>query len=143
MDARATEDYLGTLYEFYELLEDPAEGIHTTEIANRLGISKPSVCQMLRKLEREGLVRSERYGPVFLTAKGMRRAKAIKWKHRVIEYFLKDFLGCDLRSVHAEAHRLEHAFSDGTVRKLDAFLGNPTTSPFGKDIPHPDGGKEH
>jgi Mn-dependent DtxR family transcriptional regulator len=43
-------------------------------------------------------------------------------------------LGIDGKDVHAEAHKLEHAFSDSVIKRLAKFLGNPKTDPHGKKI---------
>ena len=38
--------------------------------------------------------------------------------------------------IHQEAHRLEHAFSKETLRRIDNILNNPRMMPTGKNIPH-------
>ena len=57
--------------------------------------------------------------------------------HRVIEVFLKDILKFkDPRAIHEEAHKLEHAFSEDALNRLDQYLNNPDKSPTGELIPH-------
>lgn len=134
MKTNTIEDYLKALYELYEAAEDTAVGIRSVDIAKKLGIRKPSVSAIVKKMTKLGYIKSKPYSPVFFTEKGLRDAKRIIHNHRVIEYFLKETLKCDLKEVHGEAHKLEHAFSDPTIRRLDKYLGNPTVSPYGKRI---------
>jgi DtxR family Mn-dependent transcriptional regulator len=45
-------------------------------------------------------------------------------------------------TVHAEAHRLEHALSDEVIDRLDAWLGRPGHDPHGQPIPQAYTGEE-
>lgn len=128
------EDYLKTIFSINEKQQDKDKGIHPVDIANYLKVKKSSVSAAIQKLSKEGFVTVEPYSPVFLTEKGLKEAHCITHNHRVIEYFLKEILRCDTSSIHEEAHKLEHAFSESTIRKLDTFLGNPKISPHGKKI---------
>ncbi len=132
----STEDYLRTIYFIYENQKDKSQGIKSVEIARELKISKASVSDMIKKLIRKKYLRAEPYSNIYFTKKGLKEAKRIMHNHRVIEVFLKDILNCDLRKVHEEAHKLEHTFSEYTIKKLDKFLSNPMISPYGKPIPH-------
>lgn len=129
---KTVEDYLSVIYKLQE--SSDKHEILSKNIAATLSISKASVSEMLKKLAKQEFINSERYSKVSLTKTGVREAKRITHNHRVIEYFLKEVLKCQLNKVHTEAHKLEHAFSDETLRKLDGFLGNPMVSPYGKRI---------
>lgn len=134
MNQRTIEDYLKAIFVIYEKEGKKEKGIRSTDIAKSLNIKKPSVSAVLHKLADAGYLKSEAYSPVFFTEMGLKEAQRIVHNHRVIEYFLKEILKCDLKIIHKEAHKLEHAFSDSTIRKLDDFLGNPSVSPYGKRI---------
>lgn len=125
------EDYLRA---FYILAEKKGE-VKSVDVAHYLKVSKPSVSEMVRELDEDGLVKYERYSPLKLTKKGRELASNLTSKHRLIEIFLRDILKVDSRNIHEEAHRLEHAFSDESIRKLRRFLGNPKKDPHGKPIP--------
>ncbi len=127
------EDYLRAMFELHEM--QPGEGFRSVELARSLGISKPSVSAMFEKMKESRIIKKEPYKKAFLTNEGLKKAKKIMKKHRVIEVFLKDTLGYDLDTVHDEAHRLEHAFSEESIRRLDEFLDLPDCSPSGKVIP--------
>ncbi len=118
------EDYLGVIYSLSE--GEPEKGdVSSVDIAKKLGVSKASVSEMMKKLSSNKYVLYGKYSKIRLTEKGMKKAKKIIHNHRIIEFFLKEVLKCDLRKIHEEAHKLEHAFSDYTIKKLDNFLGNP------------------
>lgn len=134
MQKKTVEDYLLAIFQIYEQKEDKNKGIQSIEIAKQLNITKPSVSSIIRKLSERGYLKAMPYSPVFLTDSGLKEAKRIIHNHRVIEYFLREALKCDMEIVHDEAHKLEHAFSETTIRKLDHYLGNPKISPYGKRI---------
>ena|SRR3989338_9066537 len=128
------EDYLRTFYAIYENQEDKSFGIKSVEVSKALGISKASVSEMIRKLADEGLIKLKPYSAISFTKRGLKEARKIMHNHRVIEVFLKKILCYDLDKVHREAHQMEHAFSELTIKKLDAFLGNPKISPYGRRV---------
>jgi len=134
----STEDYLRVLYSLYEKQKGNLHGIKSIEVVNEMNLSKPSVSSMLKKLAKQGYLRLRPYGKIFFTIKGLKKAAKIMHNHRLIEVFLTDVLCYKIDHVHEEAHRLEHAFSEESIKRLDRFLNNPVLSPFGKRIPHED-----
>ena len=125
------EDYLRALY----VLEEEKNEIKSINIANYMQISKPSVSEMVRELNKEGLVSYKKYSSIKFTQKGRKMAQKLTSKHRLIEIFLKNTLKVQNVNIHEEAHRLEHAFSDESIEKLRKMLGNPKLDPHGKPIP--------
>ncbi len=135
MRKKSQEDYLRIIYAFYEEQKDKSFGVKSLGIAEFLKISKSSVSQMMRKLSKVGLVRLSSYSRVFLTNKGLKIAKKITHDYQVIGVFLKDVLGYrSLKKINQEAHKLEHAFSKTSIKRLDKFLNNPKKCPHGKTI---------
>ncbi len=132
----STEDYLRTIYFLYEKQEDESKGVKSIDIAKELKISKPSVSKMITKLISKKYLKAKPYSNIHFTKKGLKEAMRVMHNHRVIEVFLKNVLNCNLNRIHEEAHKLEHTFSEYTIRKLDSFLNNPKVSPYGKLIPH-------
>ena len=129
------EDYLRTMYGLYEELEDKSKGIKSIRVAKDLSISRASVSAMIRRLISKRYLMAKPYSKIHFTKKGFQEAKRIMHDHRVIEVFLKDVLKYNLKDVHEEAHRLEHAFSEESIKRLDNFLNHPKKSPFGREIP--------
>jgi len=126
------EDYLRAIYHFWEKEKSI---VRSVDIARYLDVSKASVSEMMNKLTKEKLISKQAYGGVSFTKKGLKHAETMTRKHRVIEVFLKDVLGFTDSKVHAEAHSLEHAFSDYGIDRLNAYLKKPAACPGGKKIP--------
>ena len=79
----AFEEYCETIF---ELAEDAVEVIQA-RIAERLDVSRPAVSEMIRRLEREGLVAIDD-GVIRLTADGTALAVSVVRRHRIAERFL-------------------------------------------------------
>jgi DtxR family transcriptional regulator, Mn-dependent transcriptional regulator len=127
----STEMYLRTVLELEE------EGIPAlrARLSERLGLSAPSVSEGVARLEEQGLLRLAEDRTVRFTNEGRERAQHVMRKHRLAERLLVDVLGLEHEHAHEEACRWEHVISDRVEHKLLAFLGNPTTSPYGNPIP--------
>lgn len=126
----AFEEYCEAIY---ELGEDDVEVIQA-RLAERLKISRPAVSEMVRRLERDGLVTVDS-GHIDLTDDGKELAESVVRRHRLAERFLTDALGLSSAEAHAEAGRWEHVISDRVEAAMVEFLGNPTTCPHGNPIP--------
>lgn len=135
MPGENVENYLKNIYK----LQSKSGRVATSALAERLGISDPSVSDMIRKLSEQGLVRYEPYKGVELTEKGRRVALKIVRRHRLWELFLVEILNYSWDKIDAEAERLEHIASDDLERKLDEALGFPQVDPHGDPIPTVDG----
>ncbi len=127
----STEMYLRTVLE----LEEESIPALRARLTERLGLSAPSVSEGVARLEREGLVELADDRTVHLTDTGRALATDVLRKHRLAERLLVDVLGIEHEHVHEEACRWEHVISDRVAQKLEEFLGNPTTSPYGNPIP--------
>jgi DtxR family Mn-dependent transcriptional regulator len=127
----STEMYLRTVLELEE------EGIPAlrARLAERLGLSAPSVSEGVARLSKDGLVSLRKDRTVELTVAGRGVARRVLRKHRLAERLLVDILGLEPEFVHEEACRWEHVISDRVEQKLADFLGGPTTSPYGNPIP--------
>lgn len=117
------EDYLEAILALSEI--DPQDqSVRVTDIAERLQIAKPSVTAALNVLKEKGLVTQERYGKVFLTPEGRKRALVVQRRHRVLRKFLVDVLGVGEKVAENDACLMEHAVSAETMEKLIEFLEN-------------------
>lgn len=132
---RSVEDYLKAIYR----LSHGGQPATTSEIAQQLEVSAPSVSGMVKRLADQGLLEHVPYKGVELTASGRRAALRMLRRHRVIETYLVERLGFTWDTVHEEAERLEHAVSDGLIDRMAAALGDPTFDPHGDPIPARDG----
>jgi DtxR family Mn-dependent transcriptional regulator len=128
---RAQEDYLKALY----LLGGDERPVPTRELAQRLGISSPSVSEMVARLTAQGLVEHDRYRGQQLTREGRKVALELVRHHRLLEMFLVRVLGYRWDEVHDEAERLEHVISERMEQRIFELLGRPELDPHGHVIP--------
>lgn len=133
----AVEEYLEAIYKMS--LEGP---VIAARLAERMGVSPPTVADMLKRLSDKGLVSSSRRDGVKLSKKGLETAETMVRRHRLWERFLTDVLGLNWDEVHEEACRLEHAMSPQVEEKLADILGHPETCPHGFPIPGTRGAKK-
>jgi DtxR family Mn-dependent transcriptional regulator len=126
----AFEEYCETIY---ELDEDDVRVVQA-RIAERMGVSRPSVSEMIRRMEGEGLVELDEH-VIRLADKGQHLAEKVVRRHRIAERFLTDILGLSWAVAHTEAGKWEHVISEPVEEALVRVLGDPTTCPHGNPIP--------
>jgi DtxR family Mn-dependent transcriptional regulator len=129
------ENYAKALY---ELQAREPEGVGTTAVAQRLGVTPASASGMLRRLADEGVVDYAPYRGARLTPEGERIALEVIRHHRLIELFLAEVLGMPWDRVHEEAEVLEHHISEELEELIAAKLGEPVLDPHGDPIPDRD-----
>src|SRR5215510_12628559 len=125
----AFEEYCECIF---ELAEDDVDVIQA-RIAERLQVSRPAVSEMMRRLETEGLIDSDK--GIHLTPDGMLLATKVVRRHRLAERFLTDILHLSWAEAHHEAGKWEHVMSESVELAMDRLLGSPTTCPHGNPIP--------
>jgi len=128
---RSQQDYLKALYQ----LHGDQRPVPTRELAQRLGISSPSVSEMVTRLSAQGLVEHDRYRGQQLTREGRKVALELVRHHRLLEMFLVQVLGYSWDEVHDEAERLEHVISERMEQRIFDLLGRPELDPHGHVIP--------
>ena len=133
----ATDDYLTTIY---RLNHDEGQDVIAVRLADRLGITPPSVAGMLKRLQRDQLVTLDSRKIIRLTPEGVRRAEQMVRRHRLAECLITEVLKVPWWRAYEEAHLLEHGISDITEPHLYETLGRPVRSPFGYPIPGTDAG---
>ena len=98
------EDYLEVILQ----LERVSRVARVSEIAGRLGVSRPSVTGALKNLGARQLVAHARYGHVTLTQDGARIAVEVERRHLAIRDFLTGILGVPCDRAESTACRMEH-----------------------------------
>jgi DtxR family Mn-dependent transcriptional regulator len=130
----AFEEYSETIF---ELQEDGVEVIQA-RIAERLDVSRPAVSEMIRRMQREGLIEVDAQSCIHLTDSGQSLATTMVRRHRLAERFLTDMLGISWADAHQEAGRWEHVISPVVEDAMARVLEDPTTCPHGNPIPGSD-----
>jgi DtxR family Mn-dependent transcriptional regulator len=133
--SKAEEDYLKAIHH----LGGTERLVLPNEIASRLQVRSPSVTGMLKQLAEAGWIVYEVGRGARLTPQGLREARRVVRRHRLVELFLHRVLGLDWSEVDAEAERLEHVISPRLERAIAAYLGEPMEDPHGHLIPTPEG----
>ncbi len=137
---QAMENYLVSIYVVLERGKKVSnsnlvEQLRRVPASENLGTSLPAVSGMLRRMEKESLIRLGDSRNIDLTSKGRDMAESMIRKHRLAARMVVDLLDVPLHEVDAEAHMLEHALSGTLEKRISERLGNPKTDPFGQPIP--------
>jgi DtxR family Mn-dependent transcriptional regulator len=129
------EMYLVTIAKLNERgYESP---VSLVKVANELTILPVSANQIIRKLEKNGLVTYYPYKGVELTVAGSQIASRILGQRQLWEVFLVEYLCFPLNEADEIVCRLEHIFPEATAERLADFLDYPRVTPSGKLIPDP------
>jgi DtxR family transcriptional regulator, manganese transport regulator len=119
-DAHQTEmaeDYVELIA---DLIDEKGEA-RLVDLADRLGVTKPTVNSAIQRLQRDGLVTSEPYRSIFLTEKGRDLAASSRERHQVVRDFLVA-LGIDAETAASDAEGIEHHVSEATLEAFRRFL---------------------
>ena len=132
----SVDEYLETIYFLAFPIGEyrPLSGGSPTlasRVAEMLGVSRASAGEMLKRLEREGLIERGEHKEALLTAAGRKRAERVVRKHRIIERLLTDFMGNTAAEAHVHADELGDTFTDDMVERIDERLGHPDRCPHG------------
>jgi DtxR family transcriptional regulator, Mn-dependent transcriptional regulator len=132
----SVDEYLETIYFLAFPIGEyaPPGGKNPTlaaRVAEMLGVSRASAGEMLKRLERDGLVRRGEHKEALLTRKGRARAEKVVRKHRIIERLLTDFMGYSAAEAHVHADELGDTFSEDMVERIAERLGHPDRCPHG------------
>src|SRR6184192_873040 len=132
----SVDEYLETIYFLAFPIGEyrPLSGGSPTlasRVAEMLGVSRASTGEMLKRLEREGLIERGEHKEALLTKTGRVRAERVVRKQRIIERLLTDFMGYTAAEAHVHADELGDTFSDEMVERIDRRLGGPERCPHG------------
>ncbi|WP_235044006.1 metal-dependent transcriptional regulator [Halanaerobium saccharolyticum] len=116
--SESMEDYLEAIF---NLIKKNGSA-RVTGIANYLGIAASSVNQGLKKLNQQGLIKQQKYGPIKLTRDGIQAAEKINCKHQILYLFLHEIIGVNSEIADKDACSLEHALSQESFEKMVKYL---------------------
>ena len=122
------EMYLKTIF----LLLQQRQAARVKDIADELGVNKPSVTAALRNLAALELVNYKPYGSVSLTGTGEAAAAGIIEKYRTLMGFFTKVLGVEPDVAESEACQMEHRISGKVFDRLMAFVEYYETCPHKK-----------
>jgi DtxR family Mn-dependent transcriptional regulator len=126
----AAKEYLQAIYE----LEEEQRPIVRARIAERLGLSPPTVTEGVRRLDNDGLVALEGRR-IALTPTGRDIAEIIVRRHRLAERMLVELLGIPWHQCHEQAEDWEKVITEEVEGALLEKLKGEPLCPHGNPIP--------
>ena len=111
------EMYLETIY----VLSKNNKNVHSIDVGEHLGYSKPSVSRAVGLLKNGGYITMAADGTLSLTQLGLEIAEKIYERHTVLTSLLT-FLGVDEKTAAEDACRLEHDISDRSLEAIKRHL---------------------
>ena len=112
-----------TAEDYVELIDDfirQTGEARAVDVARRLGVTHVTVTKTLGRLKREGLIKSQPYRSIFLTAKGKRLADKSRKRHELVVEFLLA-LGVPRKDAETDAEGIEHHISPRTLQAMKRF----------------------
>ena len=123
--ARTREDHSQELAQDYvemiaELIAKTGEA-RLTDLARGLGVTHVTANRTIKRLQRRGLVTSEPYRSIFLTASGRHLARESRDRHELVVRFLMA-LGVPRHIAESDAEGIEHHVSRETLAAFIRYL---------------------
>ena len=112
------EDYLKAIYFLHQM----DSSVRLIDISERMSVSKPSAYNAVLQLLDMGLVEHEKFGPVQLTAVGIKSAQSLIDRHETIKQFFIRVLNIGEALACSEACAIEHRICDVTLDKMAALI---------------------
>ncbi len=110
---KAAEDYLETML----MLKEKNGYIRSVDIAQHMGVTKPSVTYTTKRLRENGYITMEPDGLINLTDSGFEIANRIYTRHKVLSrFFIK--LGVPENIAREDACKVEHDLSPETFEAI-------------------------
>ena len=110
---KASEDYLETML----MLQKERGYIRSVDVAEKLGVTKPSVTYATKRLRENGYIEMANSGSITITDKGMEIAEKMLDRHKTLTGFLIA-LGVDAKTAEEDACKIEHDISDTSFRAI-------------------------
>lgn len=127
---RTRKDHATELAEDYvEAIDDlisSAGECRITDLARQFGVSHVTAHRTVKRLVRDELAETERYGPVKLTRKGRRLARECRRRHEIVYRFLRAH-GISEDTARLDAEGLEHHVSPETLQVMQDYAESAGT----------------
>lgn len=117
----SAEDYLEAIL----MLQEEKGYVRSTDVADKLGVTKPSVSYATRRLRENGYIAMTDRGLISLTDTGLTVARRILTRHRTLTDFLVH-LGVGETAAREDACKMEHDISDESFAAICRILHEDT-----------------
>ena len=109
--------YLETIY----VLSKEKPTVHSIDVSEHMGYSKPSVSRAIGLLRSGGYVDMAEDGSLTLTPAGTELAEQIYERHTILTALLMK-LGVDHETAAEDACKMEHDISDASLQAIKVFV---------------------
>ena len=110
---KASEDYLEAML----IMQEKHGYIRSINVAEHLGVTKPSVSYSTKRLREAGYITMDKDSYITLTDTGMEIAHRIYERHKLLtEFFMR--LGVDGDTAREDACKVEHDISEKTFEAI-------------------------
>jgi DtxR family Mn-dependent transcriptional regulator len=96
--------------------------VRVVDLAEAVGVKRPSVTRAVNNLTGLGLLRHEQYGTIEFTAEGYNTALYIVRREASLKRFMTEVLHLSPGKADQEVCRIEHAVGDEVLRRLDVLV---------------------
>jgi Mn-dependent DtxR family transcriptional regulator len=117
----SAEDYL----EMMLMLQEKHGYIRSIDIAEELGVKKPSVSYATKRLKENGYITMDEESLITLTESGMEIASRMYKRHKLLTDFLIA-LGVDEKTARTDACKIEHDLSEQSFAAICKHVENMT-----------------
>ena len=116
---KSAEDYLEAML----MLKEERGYIRSIDIAEKLGVTKPSVSYATKRLRENGYITVDQAGMIMLTDSGLEIAERIYERHELItKLFVR--LGVSPEQAREDACKIEHDLSAETFEAVKKSVEN-------------------
>ena len=113
------EDYLEAIIMLGGSTE---QSVRSVDVAKQLSVSKASVNKAIGLLKEKGFLDQPYYGDITLTQEGYEYGTKVYRRHKYLTAFLSQELGIPQDVAEQEACLMEHAISDDSFEKWEAYI---------------------
>ncbi len=110
---KSAEDYLEAML----MLKEERGYIRSIDVAEKLGVTKPSVSYATKRLRENGYITTDQAGMIVLLEPGMEIAERIYERHKLLTALLTG-LGVSPETAREDACKIEHDLSEETFNVI-------------------------
>ena len=114
---KSAQDYLETML----MLQQSRGYVRSIDVADQLGVTKPSVSYATKRLRENGYITMSTDGLISLTQAGLDIAQSMYERHTVLTEVLMS-LGVDEETAREDACKIEHDLSEKTFDALCRYV---------------------
>ena len=114
----ALEDYIKVIFD----LTQAAPVARLKDIAESVGVSLPSVTNAMKRLKDLGYANYEKYGLIYLSEEGKKRANTMIRVHQLLDAFFVDLVGMPANVSSNLSCRIEHFLDQRTEERSARFI---------------------